>query len=324
VRAAPENLETSAVVDALRRGWGFDAAEAQYAPVGGGSYHWVASDATGLRRFVTVDDLDSKMWLGDTLDERFAGLSDAFAAAVALRREGLEFVVAPLRGVDGGPLRRLDAGHSIALFPFVDGEPGVWGPYDDETRRAVIGLLGAALRPAGLDLPGRVHIEAALHDQDVEWTGGPLAEPAREAVRAATDELTELLALVDRLAAEARSQGAPWVVTHGEPHAGNVIRARNGHVLVDWDTVAPAPPERDLWLVVEDGTDAAELYERATGRSVSATALDFFRVAWDLKDIAEYLNALRAPHTENEDTLAWHRALTRCPQVHERWSALMP
>jgi hypothetical protein len=75
--------------------------------------------------------------------------------------------------------------------------------------------------------------------------------------------------------------------------------------------------------VVEEGTDSAELYVRTTGCDIDETALDFFRVTWDLKDIAEYLSALRAPHTENQDTLAWYGALTRCRDVHERWSVLM-
>jgi spectinomycin phosphotransferase len=207
------------------------------------------------------------------------------------------------------------------------------GPYDDQGRRAAVSVLAALhqatpsgaskLRPAGLELPGRRHLEDALRERDVKWPGGPLSEPAREAIRGSATGLADLLALADRLAAASRAHGDPWVVTHGEPHAGNVIRTGEEYVLVDWDTVALARPERDLWLVVEDGTDAAEQYENETGRQVDETALDFFRVTWDLKDLAEYLNALRAPHTENEDTLAWYRALARCPEVHERWSSLM-
>jgi spectinomycin phosphotransferase len=333
MRAAPESLETRAVVDALREGWGFDAVGAEHAAIGGGSYHWIVTDVGGLRRFVTVDELGSKTWLGDTYDETFTGLSAAFATAADLRESGLAFVVAPLPALDGMPLRRLEARYSIALFPFVDGRAGKWGPYDDEGRRAVVSLLAelhhamparaSHLHTAGFELPGRDHLEAALRERDVEWTGGPLSEPAREAIRASATELTELLALADRLAGEARAHGGPWVVTHGEPHAGNVIRTTEGYVLVDWDTVALGPPERDLWLVVEDGTDAAEQYENETGRQVDETALDFFRVTWDLKDLAEYLNALRAPHTENEDTLTWYGALRGCRDVHERWSSLI-
>ena len=66
-----------------------------YAPVGAGSYHWVATDRNGVHLFVTVDDLDRKAWLGDRRDVAFDGLRAAFETAVALRQAGLGFVVAP-------------------------------------------------------------------------------------------------------------------------------------------------------------------------------------------------------------------------------------
>ena len=112
----------------------------------------------------------------------------------------------------------------------------------------------------------------------------------------------------DRLAADAATRAGEWVVTHGEPHAGNVIRTSDGRrVLVDWDTVALAPAERDLWMLFPHASDALELYRQR----VDQAALDFFRLAWDLKDLAEYLNVLRAPHEENEDTLRQYGALVR-------------
>src|SRR5207245_9253393 len=97
VRAAPpEVLETSALIDLLADGWGFDAEAVQYSAVGGGSYHWVVEDLDGRRAFVTADDLDRKPWLGDARESVFNGLEGAFATAVALRAAGLDFVVAPI------------------------------------------------------------------------------------------------------------------------------------------------------------------------------------------------------------------------------------
>ena len=121
--------------------------------------------------------------------------------------------------------------------------------------------------------------------------------------------LVELLSLADRLAAEAEEREAGHVVTHGEPHAANVMRTSGGRVLVDWDTVALAPPERDLWMLVDDDQHDA--------------ALDFFRLTWDLKDLAEYLNVLRSPHEENEDTVRQHGALTNCAAIRETWSSML-
>ena len=106
-------------------------------------------------------------------------------------------------------------------------------------------------------------------------------------------------------------------MTHGEPHAGNVMRTGEGRVLVDWDTVALAPPERDLWMLVAGGTDAADLYVRATGTQLDEAALDFFRLAWDLSDLAEYLNVLRSPHEEDDDTVWGYQALRDSAAIRE-------
>jgi spectinomycin phosphotransferase len=329
----PAGLEGSSVIDALRHGWNFDVDVAEYAAVGAGSYHWEVTDKTGVRGFVTVDDLDHKAWLGDTRGAAFDGLQRAFDTSVVLRDGGLHFVVAPIPTRKGESLRRLDSRYAIALFPFVEGEAGEFGYYedDDDGRRAVVAMLaelhqataavGSAVRTVGLDLPGRHHLEAALLELNEAWTGGPLSEPARDAVRGSASVLAELLTLADRLAADAQKRGGGWVVTHGEPHAANVMRTGEGRLLVDWDTVALAPPERDLWMLVDDGTDAADIYVRATGTQPNEAALDFFRLTWDLKDLAEYLNVLRSPHQENDDTERQYQALTNCAAIRESWTA---
>jgi spectinomycin phosphotransferase len=313
----PENLDGGFIIDALRHGWDFDAHVADYVAVGAGSYHWEVRDTTGRRAFATVDDLGHKTWLGDTRDASFEGLRAAFDASVALRQSGLQFVVAPIPAREGESLRRLDSQYAIALFPFVEGKAGEFGRYEDGDREAILAMLEElhqapvppAMRSAGLTIPGRRHLEDALLGVNETWTGGPLSEPAREAVKNSASELAELLSLADRLAAKAEERGADHVVTHGEPHAANVMRTRDGRVLVDWDTVALAPRERDLWMLVDDDQHDP--------------ALDFFRLTWDLKDIAEYLNALRSPHEENEDTVRQHGALTNCAAIRDTWSSIL-
>jgi spectinomycin phosphotransferase len=232
-------------------------------------------------------------------------------------------------------LRRLDSRYAIALFPFVKGEAAEFGYYedDDDGRRAVVAMLaelhqataavGSTVRTVGFDLPGRHHLDAALLELNEAWTGGPLSEPARDAVRGSASVLAELLTLADRLAADAQKRGSAWVVSHGEPHAANVMRSSEGRLLVDWDTVALAPPERDLWMLVVGGTDAADLYDRATGTRLDDAALDFFRLTWDLKDLAEYLNVLRSPHRENDDTVRQYQALASSAAIRESWTALL-
>ena len=57
---------------------------------------------------------------------------------------------------------------------------------------------------------------------------------------------------VDAFAAKTAAADVRLVITHGEPHPGNLIRTGNGLAMVDWDTVALAPRERDLWMLADD------------------------------------------------------------------------
>src|SRR5207249_2255628 len=82
------------------------------------------------------------------------------------------------------------------------------------------------------------------------------------------------------------------------PHGGNLIRTEDGLCLIDWDTVALAPPERDLWML-DDGTDAGlQAYTETTGHAIDRSGLDFYRLAWLVTDVAAFTTALRRPHTD--------------------------
>jgi spectinomycin phosphotransferase len=313
LKALPEEFAVDALNGFLADAWGFDVSTAQYAPVGAGSYHWVVDDVEGTRGFVTVDDLDRKPWLGDTRETAFDGLRRAFDTAFALRERGLDFVVAPIPTSTGETVCRFGSRHGVALFPFLDGEAGRHGRYETADERAgVVTMLaelhnatpavGSVARRIEVDLPGRRHLEAALQDVNETWQGGPYSEQARRVLAAHASDVAALLALADSLAVDIARRSTNWVVTHGEPHARNVMRTAGRQMLVDWDTVALAPPERDLWMLVSGARDEATIYAEATGHQVDPVAVTFFRLTWDLKDIVEYLNVLRAPHEDTEDT----------------------
>ena len=334
VRAAPpEELETSALIAVLADDWGSDVEAVDYAAVGGGSYHWLVKDLEGTRSFVTADDLDQKPWLGKTRESAFDGLRRAFDTAVALRDSGVGFVVAPIPTSQGETVRRIGPRHTIALFPFVDGEPGTFGTYETAERAALLAMLAdlheatplaaSVARRIDLALPGREKLEAALEAMNQAWSGGPLSEPARRTLAPHASDVAELLALLDRLSADVATRGTDWVITHGEPHGGNVIRAGESYVLVDWDTVALAPRERDLWMLVEDTAEEAASYTDATGQQLDQIAVSFFRLTWDLADIAAFTDLLRSPHDHSEDTEKAYKALTYYVTTGERWARLL-
>jgi spectinomycin phosphotransferase len=174
--------------------------------------------------------------------------------------------------------------------------------------------VGSVARSIDLDLPGRGRLEAALRDLDQAWTGGPFAEPARQTLARHSSYLAELLALGDQLSVEVARRRTNWVVTHGEPHGGNVMRTGESHVLVHWDTVALAPPERDLWMLVG---------EDATGHELDEVAVSFIRLRWDLDDIVAFTDELRSPHRHSKDTEKAHDALTFYLGSRDRWAALL-
>jgi thiamine kinase-like enzyme len=332
VRATPpEELETSALIAVLADDWGLDVEAVDYAAVGGGSYHWLVQDLDGTRSFVTADDLDQKPWLGETRESAFDGLRRAFDTAVALRDSGVGFLVAPIPTSRGETVRRIGPRHTIALFPFVDGNAGTYGRYETAERTALLTMLAelheatpvaAVARRIDLALPGRDKLETALQELNQTWSGGPLSEPARQTLARHASEVAELLALLDDLSADVATRSTNWVITHGEPHAGNVMRTGESYVLVDWDTVALAPRERDLWMLVEELAEEASTYTAATGQQLDEVAVRFFRLTWALADIAAFTDLLRSPHDHSEDTEKAHKALTYYVTTGERWSPL--
>jgi len=132
---------------------------------------------------------------------------------------------------------------------------------------------------------------------------------ARQALAGRADAVTASLASFDRLAAHQAQSNGGLVITHGEPHGGNLMHTGGRLVLIDWDTVALAPPERDLWML-DDGTDGAlAAYTEATGRIVDPMAISYYRLAWMLADLASFTGLLRAEHQRDADTEHAWRAL---------------
>jgi spectinomycin phosphotransferase len=223
--------------------------------------------------------------------------------------------------------------YTIALFPFVAGQAGRYGHYDTAERAAVLTMLAelhqataavaSVVRRIDLELPGRRELEAGLQELNQTWSGGPFSEPARQALAGHASDVAELLALADRLSADVARRSSDWVVTHGEPHAANVMRTGESHLLVDWDTVALAPPERDLWMLVDDTAAEATSYADATGHELDQVAVSFFRLTWDLADLAAFASVLRSPHRRSEDTVKAYDGLTKCVSTRDRWAALL-
>src|SRR5215471_10498686 len=259
MRDRPAGVGDRDLCNLLADGWQIDAAAAEYAPIGGGSYHWVVRDRAGREWFATVDDLDQKRWLGATRDAVAEGLAKAMEMAIALRHEaGLPFVVAPTRTRNGAAIMRLGSAYAAAVFPYLNGATGRFAeelPADE--RNGVVDMLAAlhTAEPGGVRLPPhqvalarRTDLETALSELGRPWAGGPLSEAARALLVPRAERVRHLLASFDQLAE--RVTAFDPVITHGEPHPANLLQTGRKTMLIDWDTVGLAPPERDLWWVI--------------------------------------------------------------------------
>ena len=186
MRHEPESLPRWLLMETLRSQWELDVETLNYAPVGFGSYHWVATCNDGSRRFVTADHLPSVGTQdGNTSDEHFEGLRAAFETARTLRDAGLEFVLAPEPAQTGELIARAGTDWSVAVFPFIESEPigpGMWDDVIDALQVEAARLLGrlhratppATLRRWSSAIIGADMLLDVLADLDRPWRQWPV------------------------------------------------------------------------------------------------------------------------------------------------------
>lgn len=320
MKTQPNDVSNDAVAAMLAERWNLNDVSLRYLPVGFGSHHWIAERPGGERWFATVDDLRLDR-LGANVDEAFATLRNALGMATALRDNArLDFVVGSLPDVDGEPIFRLGERYAIAVFPFLDVEATEFGEFRrasdrEEALRLVARVHNATrevdtggLRRDTLVVPDRATLHVALNQMEQPWTAGPYAEPARSLLRDHSGTLRGKLGRFDQIATQVMEDSSDWVVSHGEPHSGNILRTLAGKfIMVDWDTVGYAPRERDLWMLVNEAHPDWSAYADEAGvAALSADSMDAYRLWWDLSEIACYVGWCRAPHEHTEDMeIAW-------------------
>ncbi|MHA6626712.1 phosphotransferase family protein [Pseudonocardia sichuanensis] len=315
----PDAFTDAGVAAGLSAHYAIEARDMRYLPVGFGDYHWAVTGADGRAWFVKLSDLAHKPQCGPDPDSALAGFRDATATASSLRDDAdLEFVLAAHRARGGEAVARLDQRWALSVFPHVEAESfDFYTELTPDRRDEVIDLLArlhSVVPPATTPahdpaVPDRAAIEAALAALDDPWSGGPFAEPARAALATHSPTVRARLADADRLVAQVHGSGRPLVVTHGEPHPGNLLRRPGGYLLIDWDTVGLAVPERDL-AVLADTPAALSRYTDLTGVAPDPAALALYRLRWTLADLVEFIAWFRAPHAHDSDTEAAWEGMT--------------
>lgn len=296
----PDDLSDDDVVEAARKHWRRPLERCGYLAAGMGAHHWLGYAADGAPiAFITADRVET--------------VRAPYLAARELRDRGRTFVLAPERTVDGDVVAPVGNGWWLSCTPYVAGRSGDGSYRNDVERMQVANLLGMlhSTEPPA-DIPRWAPKQewpdalAALDDLDHPWTSGPMAEELQELFIRHEKHIRTWMSEFRQLCQELLPGDEPWVVTHGEPHTSNVRWADDGRLLlIDWDTVALGPRERDLGDVLAQASAAAvpEAYISSGGSALAprSSVLDLFAREWVLDELDVYGRQLRAPHTGNEN-----------------------
>ena len=306
--AAPCDDDT--IEAALETGWRLQVETLTYTRVGGGSWHWHANSPDRGRLFVTVDEV----LVGDPKTAAVTThvrpeLEWAYQVPRALAARGMPIARPPIPTATGTVLHALDERWVLSVWPHLDGRATLDGTYarrDD--AEAVLALVDALHRvPSDIvrDRPARGETFAVpgtprlLELVDRPWPGplvGPHAAAAEAVLHRHADDIHALATRYDELVRRAPSSDQ-WVLTHGEPHAANVVFTDGGPVLIDWDTAKVAPRERDLWMIAADGF--------AVG-AADDSMLELYRAQWDLGELFDYARRFADPLDDGpEGDAAW-------------------
>ncbi len=186
-------------------------------------------------------------WSRETILDEHAFLADLAAAEIA--------VVPPMDLGVGSTLPEIDSIY-YAAFPKVRGR--TLDELNDEQLRQIGRLIGRMHAVgAARDAPHRprLSVERYVHEPLEALVGGGLV-PSAMAPRY-RDVALKIADIVAPLLAKAGTQRI-----HGDLHRGNIIWAKDGPILVDFDDCMVGPTVQDLWILARGGSSEEALHWR--------------------------------------------------------------
>ena len=236
-----------------------------------------------------------------------------------VRDHGIDGVLAPLPTRDGDLWATL-GDFTVTLQPFAAGRDA----WDSGLSDAQWEAFGELLRrvhdlPVPDDLAAHLVVEQFIPDY-LEYMpeltarvhGPPPDDPlAADLVACWREHEATIDALLPHAAAlgeRLRRAGLPRVLCHADAHLGNVLSGDDGRLwLIDWDSAAFAPRERDLMFVI-GGIAAGQVSERQTELFLRGygpvapdpAALAYYRCAWALQDLASFGHTVLLDETAGE------------------------
>ena len=240
----------------------------------------------------------------------------AYATAAALATQGLDFVLAPLAGVDGQYTHQIDT-LPVVVFPLYASTPlhrerlsaASLASMKEMIEQVHAGIPAEGLPTEDYRLSFDVDLTDALAraENNTAPPAGPYDIPLRQALRYNSGLLDELRAEAREVGERCAGAGVPMVLTHGEPSLANWAHAGGGILLVDWGGAAWGPPARDWFhmrrtMPFPPGSE--DFFQR------------FYEIRWRLSEIAEYAAVFTHPHVGNrEDQAMWCRLARYLPNL---------
>ncbi|NUT38383.1 MAG: aminoglycoside phosphotransferase family protein [Thermoactinospora sp.] len=231
--------------------------------------------------------------------------AEGIAGLELTSRLGVPGVPKPLLARDGRPWSARE-GRRLSVVPWVSDRPAFRSGLMTAGRWRAYGRLLAAVHatrePVGVDLP-RIGDGLAVVTElagEVRPVDGPLLDLWRR--REAGAKVGALLGEAGRLAAALPP--APPVVSHGDPHLGNVLLDdAEGVWLIDWDDAMLAPREWDLMLVLGLGFFGVTGRERAwfldgyaAEGELDLERMAYYRIVRHLEDILLFARQVMRGH----------------------------
>jgi len=213
-----------------------------------------------------------------------------------LNEQGITSVVAPIPTRSGALWTQLEE-WTVIVYPFIDGDTSLTGMTNEQWKevgtifkrihQVMLPPFGfESLRKETFDPTEYTRWVRTFEDQHLHsrHDGSGSSRALRADWVAHQSTIHTAVASLEKLAEVLQRRAGPYVISHADLHAANLLRDHAGHVFViDWDEVMLAPKERDFIFVREP--QAAAFWEGYGQREIDWVALTYYlweRVVQDL------------------------------------------
>ena len=213
-----------------------------------------------------------------------------------LNEQGITSVVAPIPTRSGALWTQLEE-WTVIVYPFIDGDTSLTGMTNEQWKevgtifkrihQVMLPPFGfESLRKETFDPTEYTRWVRTFEDQHLHsrHDGSGSSRALRADWVAHQSTIHTAVASLEKLAEVLQRRAGPYVISHADLHAANLLRDHAGHVFViDWDEVMLAPKERDFIFIRTPQADAFwEGYEQTEIDWVALTYYLWERVVQDL------------------------------------------